>query len=114
MDEKVIYFFVGDILRIIEDDSSFFIADNYAAMEWALRHDEQKIATTSMAHFSFDRMNEGYVIWLCCGEKRIKVEPHMSWSSQKDLRPSHNILKIFMAGCFDEDIAFDRNKIYED
>lgn len=54
-----------------------------------------------MANFSFDLIDYGYDIYLSDGRKEIKIEPHMK-ELEKDLNKHHNILKMFLAGCFND------------
>ena len=80
----------------------------YEATSRALRNENDLIVTTSIAHLSFDLMKDGYEIFLCYEDKVVKLEPHMDLSANgehsdyKDIRPENNILKMFMAGVFNE------------
>ena len=46
------------------------------------------------------------MLYLCNKDKRVKIEPHMDLYGPgepcKDLRPEHNIFKMFKAGLFNE------------
>ena len=63
-----------------------------------------------MAHFSFDLIEQGYDIYLCYQDKKVKIEPHMDLSGIgepcKDLRFGHNIFKMFRAGIFNHLIGY--------
>lgn len=71
-----------------------------------LDFDDIIIFTTSMANFSFDLIEKGYDIYLCHDNRQIKIEPHMDLTGKgkpcKDLRFGNNILKLFLAGVFNE------------
>ena len=71
-----------------------------------------EIHTTDMAHFSFDLIDLGYDIYLCYKANQIKVEPKMKMRfCEKELRPAHNILKIFLGRVFDDEVGYKREKI---
>lgn len=78
----------------------------FAETENAIEEGYKYIVTSSLAHLSFDLINLGYDIYLCYGDKRIKIEPHMDLQGTgepcKDLRFGHNIFNMFRAGVFNE------------
>lgn len=80
------------------------------AVKNAIEHGYDEIHTSSMANFSFDLLNKEYEIYLISQSKRqIRIVPDMP-ELDKELRPAHNILKIFIAGFFDS-LIFDRNGV---
>ena len=52
----------------------------YEETEQDLIKGKECIYTTSMAHFSFDLIEQGYDIYLCYQDKKVKIEPHMDLS----------------------------------
>ena len=110
--EKVIYFCVDEesesmhIIRFKDNINDVNICFTYKDTEDALKRGNEVIITTSLAHFSFDLIAEGYDIYLCYQGKEVKIEPHMDLSGigepGKDLRFGHNIFKMFRAGVFNQ------------
>lgn len=82
----------------------------YEETEQDLIKGKECIYTTSMSHFSFDLIEQGYDIYLCYQDKKVKIEPHMDLSGNgepcKDLRFGHNIFKMFKAGIFNPLIGY--------
>lgn len=105
---KEIYFCVdmGSFSRIFRSHPKGGNSMNFEGTDDMIKYDEQFIVTTSMAHFSFNLLDRGYDIYLCYRDKIVKIEPHMDLSgigeAGKDLTKSHNLLKLFMGGVFDE------------
>ena len=79
---------------------------SYAETEKAILNGDNYIVTMSLAHLSFDLIEQGYSIFLCYKNKQVKIEPHMDLSGIgepcKDLRFGHNIFKMFKAGIFND------------
>lgn len=67
----------------------------------AIERGDEEIRTNSMINISFDLIDKGYDIYLHTNKEIYKIEPGMHLKSGKELRKHHNLLKIFLAGCFD-------------
>ena len=93
----------------VKQDGTYSVNARSYMDTWLLierRVDE--IHTTDMTRLSFDLIDLGYEVYLCYKDKQIKMEPYMKMEyCEKELRPAHNILKIFMAGVFDDDLGID-------
>lgn len=90
MGDKRIYFCVDyDTLVSLSAQSSTKCL-SYKETEEAINDNVPCIYTLSMAHFSFDLIALGYEIYLCHGDKTVRIEPHMDLSGIgepcKDLR----------------------------
>lgn len=104
--DKDAYYKVVKELHYSTDVNRRCVSDSYQETENALNVGWDFIVTISLAHLSFDLLDLGYEIFLCKGNKKVKIEPHMDLSGIgepcKDLRKAHNIFKMFRAGIFDE------------
>lgn len=102
---KEIYFCVDALSLRINWDKGY-CPQTYDDTENHIKEGLSPIITNSLAHLSFDLINDGYTIFLCYKDKKVKIEPHMDLSgigeAGKDLRFGHNIFKIFRAGLFNE------------
>ena len=91
-----------------------FRGEYYEPTDYAIKQGYKIIVTTSIAHLSFDLINQGYDIYLCYKDKKVKIEPHMDLTGIgepcKDLRFGHNIFKMFRAGIFDELLGIKKGK----
>lgn len=96
MNKKIIFYY--DLVPLCYSSSC---VHTYSETKYAIKKDDEIIRTTSMANFSFDLIDYGYDIYLSDGRKEIKIEPHMK-ELEKDLSTHHNILKMFLAGCFND------------
>ena len=107
---KEIYFCVDELTAYLRSKDEFegTLANckGYEETNRAIGIGFEKIVTTSMAQFSFDLINMGYDIFLCYNNRIVKIEPymdlHLDGSPCKELRFGHNILKLFMAGVFND------------
>ena len=104
--EKKIYFCVDYASSVYLYSDNVYDCRDYENTEHAIKMGHSPIVTTSIAHLSFDLIELGYDIYLCYGDKKVKIEPHMDLSGIgepcKDLRFSHNIFKMFRAGIFNK------------
>lgn len=67
------------------------------------------IITTSMSHFSYRLIEEGYDVFLCHKDKRVKIEKGIKLSSGRTLDGNpdeiydhHGLLYLFNTGEFNE------------
>lgn len=75
--------------------------NDYIATKDAIDTNYSDIHTASMANFSFDLLDKEYEIYLVSRQNHAtKIAPSMP-EIDKELRPAHNILKMFLAGVFD-------------
>lgn len=78
------------------------IFNDYMTVKHAIECGCEEIRTSSMANFSFSLLDQGYEIYLVSRLNReIRISPGMR-ELDKELRPCHHILKIFLAGGFDQ------------
>jgi len=105
---KDIYFLIDGI---VPSNLDFLdgckICKTFKTTEEEITNGCEKIATYSMAHFSFDLLDKGYNIYLVNNGNIVKITPHMS-EIDKDLKRGHNIRKLFLAGVFDDLVNYER------
>ena len=108
---KEIYFWIdsNSFNKYSKDIQEKVISKSYQNTEYWINHnlgENNLMVTLSLAHLSFDLIKMGYDIYLCYEDTKVKIEPHMNLTKDgslcKDLRSEHNILKLFIAGVFDE------------
>ena len=108
---KEIYFCIDieSFEKYSEDIQGKVISKSYESTEYWINHnlgESNLIITLSLAHLSFDLIKMGYDIYLCYEDTKVKIEPHMNLTKDgspcKDLKFEHNILKLFIAGVFNE------------
>ena len=108
---KEIYFCVDieSFEKYSEDTQDKVISKSYQNTEYWIKNnlgENNLMVTLSLAHLSFDLIKMGYDIYLCYQDTKVKIEPYMHLTKDgslcKDLRLEHNILKLFIAGVFDE------------
>lgn len=89
---------------------------SYEDTEESIKDGISKIVTMSLAHLSFDLIEQGYDIYLCYQDKKVKIEPHMDLSGIgepcKELRFGHNIFKMFRAGIFNELLGIKKGELH--
>lgn len=96
-DEKVIIFFPSEPIYVMDN----IIPDYYTTWEFINNH-EHCIYTYAMSLFNMGLIHMGYRIFLVnynC-DKVLEIREHMP-ELDKDLRLSHNILRMFLRGAFD-------------
>jgi hypothetical protein len=116
--EKKIYFCVdyASFANIKQEFNRLNIpyneCDNYHTTKVFLKYRSHCIVTNSIAHLSFDLIELGYDIYLCYKDNRVKIEPHMQLNTDgspcKDIRMAHNILRLFLAGVFDDILGINK------
>lgn len=94
---KEIHFHVDDSCT-----KGYYVAFDFAITKAMIYYGVICIHTTSMAHLSFDLLDQGYRIFVHKNHKCIEFKPGMENPMNKDIRRANNILKMFIAGYFDE------------
>lgn len=79
----------------------------YLATGKAIQEGFSPIVTASLAHLSFDLLDKGYNIYLCKGDKKVKIEVGMPLSNKGMSDHLHrafneDLLDWFVSGWFDE------------
>ena len=112
MNEKQFIIVLDDtnLKNILPDSDEYVFVTSYLATEQALRHNKPRIVTNSLAHASFDLINDGYKLYVYTyAAGLVEFHPGMKNSHDKDIRFGHNIRKLIIAGAFDEDLKINRN-----
>ena len=68
--------------------------------KWAINNSVKIIHTTALTMLSFDLLDLGYRIFLHENNKVLECKPGMD-GTEKDVRRVHNILRMVVAGVFD-------------
>lgn len=93
-----------DNKSFIEQFEHFECHKTYDETEQAINNGEQDIKTTSLASLTFDLLTLGYQIFVVRNGIKKEFYPGMeSKSTDKDIRFSHNIMKLIRAHVFDKD-----------
>ena len=90
---------------------SAYVCLFYNSAENSIRHGNTPIVTTSLAHLSYELMDEGYNIYLCSRDKKVKVEEGIDIYSVAKL-DRHNfpvLLDVLLGGGFDRYFGKDEN-----
>lgn len=88
----------------------------YDGTEREIEFGVNKIATTSLAHLTFDVINKGYDMYLCYKDNMVKVEEGMQLSdsgyclSEPSCCDDCDILECFKSGYFDKMLGYDTRK----
>ena len=103
---KEIYFCVDNSINI-EEIAPEDIYLSYDETEKAIKCGDSPIYTLSLAHLSFDLLDKGYQIFLCKGDKKVKIEIKMplSYKGMTDFLHKNcdeYLLDWFLSGWFDE------------
>lgn len=106
---KEIYFLVDGLTSCNLDNclEGSKICTTFSSTEDAIKNGVAKIVTYSLIHLSFDLINEGYNIYLINNGNKIQIAPGMP-EIDKELRPGHNVRKLFLAGVFDDLVNYKR------
>ena len=107
--EKTITFILDHISQ--QNDTDAKVCYTYLETFSAIKHREPNIVTYSLANISFDLLDYGYKIILKNKDKSIELYPGMKSVGQKEIRYGHNMLRVIMAGYFDDDIDINRNEL---
>lgn len=114
--KKEIYFCVDDISARKFAVKEIGLNYTYDGTEQEIKRGTNRIATTSLAHLTFDVINMGYDVYLCYNEKKVKIEEGMQISesgyclSEPSYCEDADILDIFKSGYFDEMLGYDTGK----
>lgn len=101
-----------DLRNVLPNYNEFVFVTSYLATEQALRYNKPRIVTNSLAHASFDLLNNGYTLYVYThAAGLVEFHPGMKNSHDKDIRFGHNIRKLIIAGAFDEDLKINRNNL---
>lgn len=68
--------------------------------KWSVENSVKVIHTTALTMLSFDLLDDGYRIFLHENDKVLECKPGMD-GTEKEIRRAHNILRIVVAGVFD-------------
>lgn len=68
--------------------------------KWAVENSVKVIHTTALTVLSFDLIDDGYKIYLHENNRVLECRPGMD-GTEKDVRRVHNILRMVVAGVFD-------------
>ncbi len=112
MNEKQFIIVLDDtnLKNILPYSDEYVFVTSYLATEQALRHNKPRIVTNSLAHASFDLINDGYKLYVYTyAGGLVEFCPGMKNSHNKDISFGHNIRKLIIAGAFDEDLKINRN-----
>lgn len=117
MNKKIFFAVDGTTFMDIVEKQAFDVGRSkecfdYIGTEKAISQQYSFVVTLSMAHLSFDLYEKGYEIYLCYKDKQIKIEPHMDLGdgSNKDIKVTNNLLKLFLAGTFDKLLGIEYKK----
>ena len=109
---KKIIFFVDIPHGVFEGDYVPTYADTEDILQWwientgnpnSLVKHARFIYTTSLTHLSFNLLDYDFEIYVVKDEKVLQLKPGMDNVHNKDIKKTHNILKLFLSGFFDED-----------
>ncbi len=105
---KKIIFFVDIPHGVFEGECVSTYAETEHYLQWFIKNTNPNVElrymfTASMAHLSFDLLDYGFEIYVVKDEKVLQLKPGMDNVHNKDIKKTHNILKLFISGFFDED-----------
>lgn len=95
---KEIHFYLDYTYKLPIDK----ITVTYDRTKNQIRKGEDIIHTTSIANISFDLLDLGYRIFVHKNDKVLECKLGNMDGTDKEIRRPHNILKMIMAGVFDE------------
>lgn len=108
MENKEIHFYEDSVsIAPLIVEKVYPIEYTYASTKHDIETDYKVIHTTSMANMSTALWDKGYDVYLHKNGEVIKIQPKMP-ELERELRPAHNIFKIWRAGGFDN--AFENKK----
>lgn len=101
----------GVTLAQLVIDKVYPIEYTYASTKHDIEAGYNLIHTTSMANMGFYLIDKGYDIFLHKNGEMIQIRYQMP-ELERELRPAHNIYKIWRAGGFDSAFENKRNNIF--
>lgn len=114
--KKEIYFCVDGISAAKFAAKEIGLNYTYDGTEQEIKRGTNRIATTSLAHLTFDVINMGYDVYLCYKDKKVKIEEGMQLSesgyclSEPSCCEDSDILDIFKSGYFDKMLGCDTER----
>lgn len=95
-EEKEIHFY-KDYPHDVPDE---VLLVTHNGTKWSINNSVKVIHTTALTMLSFDLLDLGYRIFLHENNKVLECKPGMD-GTEKDVRKVHNILRMVVAGVFD-------------
>lgn len=114
--KKEIYFCVDDISASKFAVKGIGLNYTYDGTEQEIKRGTNRIATTSLAHLTFDVINMGHDVYLCYNDKKVKIEEGMQLSetgyslSESYYCEDADIFDIFRSGFFDKRLGYNTGR----
>lgn len=114
--KKKIYFCVDSISARKFAATGIGLIYTYYGTQQEIERGTNRIATTSLAHLTFDVINMGYDVYLCYKNKKVKIEEGMQLNesgyclSEPSCYEDSDILDIFKSGYFDKMLGYDTGR----
>lgn len=99
---EIHFYFDTEDSTITETELDDLIID-YKTTEESLSRKEPLIRTTCLSWLSFDRIDEGYDVYVHRNGVYKKMYPGMESVHNKDIRKEHNLMRLFTGGYFNSD-----------
>lgn len=117
--EEKYFTFILDSFDLYNKQNDPWLGDEVFCYSWydteqALENRLPNIVTYDLSHLSFDLCDLGYKITIGYEGRFLNLWPGCSTFNGKELRHSHNLLRILIGGGLDNDLGIERNKFYYD